>query len=120
MALYASLAMGGLSTAKVAVSTVAALVSMMATWVMFAAEAVGGGDLITTGIPAGAISICAGALVWVMKQVVSGTLVHRDPATAEKKLADTSDRLAQLLEESLKREAMLTDFLLKRYGANRE
>lgn len=100
---------------KVAVASIVTLVSAQATWVnmIFAQQDIAGGATATTIIPAAALTGTSGALVWVVKQIVSGNLVHRDPAAASAKLTDVVERNTAAIERAAEREQTLTDLLIE-------
>lgn len=68
---------------------VAAIIALVATVITNTAIVVGqattaitdGNDALVELIPATALTGTSGALVWVVRQIVSGKLVHRDPAS---------------------------------------
>ena len=106
------------ATAKVAYAAVASLtvsVATSATLVLAQLDgSVGSNDTVTTLIPAAALTTTSGALVWVVKQIVGGKLVHREPAEAQARLADSLKSVASLAEKSIEREKIYVDLLLKR------
>lgn len=70
-------------TVQVAVATAFALVASVAVnliAVIGQASATGSAEAAQQLIPAAALTATSGCLVWVVKQIVSGNLVHRDPA----------------------------------------
>lgn len=96
--------------------TIGALIMSMPPWVVRTVGPILGqvpADLPETTFAAAALTSTAGALVWVVKQVVSGKLVHRDPATATAKLADVLEESNRLQKEGLRREQVLTQILLQ-------
>lgn len=108
--------------APVALAWVTAAVSALATgvWgaVLFAQTS--GGTSIDAGtiIPAAALTGTSGALVWVVKQIVGGNLVHRDPeraleevARATHAAAKAAAEAARVAEQSLEREDRLFGIL---------
>lgn len=51
-------------------------------------------------IPAAALTGTSGALVWVVKQIVSGNLVHRDPASDATKNREALEAATRAIEAS--------------------
>ena len=100
---------------KVALVTLAALTlaAIQAAWTL-AVTAAGDGGTIETVIPAAALTATSGALVWVVKQVVSGNLVHRDPAAATTKLAEALQQSNKIAERALERENVYAKLVLHR------
>ncbi len=77
------------------------------------AQTAGGGDLgASTVIPATALTATSGALVYVVKKIAGGELVHRDPAAAEAEAAKAAADLAAIAAAALKREETLTQLLI--------
>ncbi len=64
-------------------------------------------------VTGGGAAAVAGALVYVVRQVASGQLVHRAPHTAEQQLTDLTKRVAELVEEGHKREDDYREMLLR-------
>jgi predicted aconitase len=75
-------------------------------------------DTVQQLIPAAALTGTSGALVWVVKQVVGGKLVHRDPAEASERLRVALERAAELLERAGEREDRLIDHLSRAERTN--
>ena len=74
------------------------------------AEALGG-EVGTTVIPAAALTATSGALVWVVRQIVSGKLVHRDPTVASDELTKTLSAATAALEAGAEREKIVLDLM---------
>lgn len=72
----------------------------------------GGSANASTIIPAAALTGTSGALVWVVKQIVGGKLVHVDPAKAQADLKSALDRSSVALAAAADRERALHDILL--------
>lgn len=104
---------------KVAYAAAGTLVSSAGGWgyMLIAQTTGGGGDAVSTIIPATALTATSGALVWVVKQIVAGSLVHRDPATAEIKLVEVVEKLATLTETGQRNEKVLHDLLIAERAA---
>lgn len=109
-------AISAAATVKVAYATVFTLgtTSVVSSAALFAQVSGDAGSTVTTLIPATALTATSGALVWVVKQIAGGNLVHRDPAAAEAKLLAIAERLAKVAEDSVKRESTLTSMLVAR------
>lgn len=118
------LAVAKIASAPVSLKTaVASLVATDAYWsfVTFA-QVESGGLSADTLVPAGLTTMVTGALIWVMRRVASGELVHRDPQLAQEALTkalqdqmDATVRLAEAMEtvasESRRREDRLYQLL---------
>lgn len=105
-----------ISSVKVGVAAIITLLGSAGGWgtILFAQTATdSGGDPFSTIIPATALTGTSAALVWVVKQIVGGNLVHRDPAAASAKLTEVLARSNDLAEKSIEREKFLTDFILR-------
>lgn len=104
---------------KVAYAAAGTLTVSTVGWssVLFAQDV---GDPVGTVIPAAALTATSGALVWVVKQIVGGNLVHRDPAEAIAKLADALDRMNDIAEKGLEREKLLTSLLAEKARASKD
>jgi len=85
-------------TVKVAYAAITALVANIgfSSYSLFAQVDAGGGIGAGTVVPATALTATSGALVWVVKQIAAGNLVHRDPAAAEAELAKAASELAEI------------------------
>lgn len=79
-----------------------------------AQAAVDGGTAVTTVIPAAALTATSGALVWVVKLIARGDLVHRDPSTEARQLAEALERTVSVAERAMLREEAYQSFLLGR------
>jgi hypothetical protein len=84
----------------------------------------GDGSTLDTFISGGALTSTAGCLAWVVKQIVSGKLVHRDPETATRQLSEAlqttvglADRLAEIDARSAECEARMVDALIRTANA---
>lgn len=63
----------------------------------------------------GASSLSAvGALVYIARQFGNGSLVARGPAEAEKRLAEISERLSELVASAHRREELLIEEMRRR------
>ena len=94
-------------TVKLAIVTAAALL-MSGAQAAYALAQTSAGS-VEQLIPAGALTGTAGALVWVVKQIVSGKLVHRDPAEATERLTRALESVTSLAERALEREQFWID-----------
>lgn len=110
--------MEGLVTVRIGLVAAVTLVLNAAGWAYALVAQVSADPAIVgspdTVVTATALTGTAGALVYVVRQMASGKLVHRDPATAEKALASALDRISKIAELSLKREDTLYQLLLER------
>lgn len=110
--------MRGLVTVKIGLVAAASL-AMNAigwAWAMIAQS-----DAIASGSPdtivsATALTGTAGALVYVVRQMASGKLVHRDPATAEQQLSKALEKMTAVAESGQRREDMLHRILVAKSG----
>lgn len=101
------------ASVKVAWVAVGSLTLSAGGWVsVLAAETSNDSNVVESLIPASALSAVSAALVWVVRQIVSGQLVHRDPAQASEALADAVRASVEVGEKSLERERILTELLL--------
>jgi len=71
-----------------------------------------------TIVPASALTVVAGALVYVVRLIANGSLVHRDPVNAElreterqKQLVEALADMTKALEAGSKREEVFLGFL---------
>lgn len=60
-------------------------------------------------IPAATLTATSGALVWVVRQIVSGNLVHRDPAGESKRNRDALEASTKAIAASTKAIERLLD-----------
>ena len=102
------------SQVKFAYVAAASLIASIGGWLVTLNAQVEGNSATETIIPAAALTATSGALVWVVKQIVGGSLVHRDPARAETVLAEAVTKLVEVHEASARREETLTNLLLER------
>lgn len=101
-------------TVKLAIVVIGTmLVSISAHVAQLAQSAAASADTVQQLIPAAALTGTSGALVWVVKQVVGGKLVHRDPAEAIEQLRKTLDKSNDLLERAGERENRLIELLTR-------
>lgn len=114
--------MRGLVTVKVGFAIVASLAFNVVGWAgaviyqLAQVDATTVSDSPVTVFSATALTGTAGVLGYVVRQMASGKLVHRDPATAEKRLVDALDRLTRITETSLKREETLYRLFVNERG----
>lgn len=66
-------------------------------------------------IPAGALTGTAGALVWVVRQIVSGNLVHHEPLESFERMTEALERSNDIAARALEREAVLTKLMMDHY-----
>lgn len=98
--------------AAVAAANLALAVGGWVTYLVAQETEVSAGTL----LPAGALTATSGALVYVVRLIASGTLVHRDPAVASSRMIEVVERSNELQQRGLEREQLLTDLLLARQG----
>ena len=67
-------------------------------------------------ISSAATGATATALVYVVRQIAAGNLVHRNPHTAETQLAELVKRVSDLVDEGHERERDYRDLLMNRDG----
>lgn len=80
-------------------------------WLIALAQADLEGTAINTIIPATALTATTGALVWVVRQIISGTLVHRDPAKASEEMREALEASTKALEGAGRREDRMFNML---------
>ncbi len=108
------LILGAASSLKIAYAAAGSLTASVgyAGW-LTAQSATGIGDVgASSVIPAAALTATSGALVYVVKKIAGGELVHRDPAAAEAELAKAAVELTKIAGDAIKREETLTQLLI--------
>ncbi|MEM9134272.1 MAG: hypothetical protein AAGE88_18130 [Actinomycetota bacterium] len=100
---------------KATVGAVGALVLSIGAWgYTWAAQALETDTFVDVLLPGSALTACAGALMWLVRLMASGQLVHRDTAEATAKLARALEQSNHIAERALDREEILTDLLTQR------
>lgn len=64
-------------------------------------------------VTAVASTASAGALAYVVRQIIAGTLVHRDPASAETALRELTKKVADLVDQAHHRETDYRDVMIR-------
>lgn len=97
---------------KIAVAAAASmLMSAVASAAMLVAQIDTSTSTITPVVSAAALTTTSGALVWIVKQIVSGNLVHRDPEAAQKALIEALERNVEVIRDAHRREDHLFGLL---------
>lgn len=98
-------------TSLIAVATLTVLAAQHAA--QLAADIIEGAPPAGSILDAGVLTLVAGALVYVVRQFVSGNLVQRDPAAINAKLVEVIEQTNRLAERALERERLLTEIMLQ-------